>query len=85
MQTFIQCHVTLHVSGVTHPSSGVLKTVSATSGVCHAVKIQVKINYSELNFVCLLTVDSNVWFCVYLFADVYLSNVVTIYTLKLFV
>jgi len=35
MQTFIHCHVTLHVSGVTHPSSGVLKTVSATSGVCH--------------------------------------------------
>ena len=34
MQTFIHCHVTLHVSGVTHPSSGVLKTVSATSGVC---------------------------------------------------
>ena len=30
MQTFIHCHVTLHVSGVTHPSSGVLKTVSAT-------------------------------------------------------
>jgi len=24
MQTFIHCHVTLHVSGVTHPSSGVL-------------------------------------------------------------
>ena len=35
MQTSIHCHVTLHVSGVTHPSSGVLKTVSATSGVCH--------------------------------------------------
>jgi hypothetical protein len=35
MQTFIHCHVTLHVSGVTHLSSGVLKTVSATSGVCH--------------------------------------------------
>ena len=35
MQTFIHCHVTLHVSGVTHPSSGVLKTVSATSDVCH--------------------------------------------------
>jgi hypothetical protein len=35
MQTFIHCHVTLHVSGVTHPSSGVLKTVPATSGVCH--------------------------------------------------
>ena len=35
MQTFIHCHVTLHVSGVTHPSSGVLKTVSATSGVRH--------------------------------------------------
>jgi len=35
MQTPIHCHVTLHVSGVTHPSSGVLKTVSATSGVCH--------------------------------------------------
>ena len=34
MQTFIHCHVTLHVSGVTHPSSGVLKTVCATSGVC---------------------------------------------------
>ena len=33
--TFIHCHVTLHVSGVKHPSSGVLKTVSATSGVCH--------------------------------------------------
>jgi len=28
-------HVTLHVSGVMHPSSGVLKTVSATSGVRH--------------------------------------------------
>jgi len=35
MQIFIHCHVTLHVSGVMHPSSGVLKTVSATSGVCH--------------------------------------------------
>ena len=35
MQTFIYCRVTLHVLGVTHPSSGVLKTVSATSGVCH--------------------------------------------------
>ena len=35
MQTFIHCHVTLHVSGVTHPTSEVLKTVSATSGVCH--------------------------------------------------
>jgi len=35
MQTFIHCHVTLHVSGVTHPSSGVLKTVSSISGVCH--------------------------------------------------
>jgi len=35
MQTFILCHVTLHVSGVMHPSSGVLKTVSATSGVRH--------------------------------------------------
>jgi len=35
MQTFIHCHVTLHVSGVTHPSSGALKTVSATSGACH--------------------------------------------------
>ena len=32
---FILCHVTLHVSGVMHPSSGVLKTVSATSGVRH--------------------------------------------------
>ena len=32
---FIHCHVTLHVSVVTQPSSGVLKTVSATSGVCH--------------------------------------------------
>jgi len=35
MQTFIHCHVTLHVSGVLHPSSGVLQTVSATSGVRH--------------------------------------------------
>ena len=35
MQTFILCHVTLHVSGVMHPSSGALKTVSATSGVRH--------------------------------------------------
>ena len=35
MQTFIHCHVTLHVSGVMHPPSGVLKTVSATSGVRH--------------------------------------------------
>ena len=35
MQTFIYCKVTLHVSGVTHPSSGVLKTVSATSGIGH--------------------------------------------------
>jgi len=35
MQTFIHCHVTLHVSGVMHPSSGVLRTVSATSGVRH--------------------------------------------------
>ena len=35
MQTFILCRVTLHVSGVMHPSSGVLKTVSATSGLRH--------------------------------------------------
>jgi len=35
MQTFILCRVTLHVSGVMHPSSGVLKTVSATSGIRH--------------------------------------------------
>jgi len=40
MQTFIHCHVTLHVSGVTQSGvrcqvSGVLKTVSATSGVRH--------------------------------------------------
>ena len=35
MQTFILCHVTLHVSGVMHPSSGVLKTVPATSGERH--------------------------------------------------
>ena len=26
-----------------HPSSGVLKTVSATSGVCHAVKYRLKL------------------------------------------
>ena len=32
---FILCHVTLHISGVMHLSSGVLKTVSATSGVRH--------------------------------------------------
>jgi len=35
MQTPILSHVTLHVSGVTHPPSGVPKTVSATSGVLH--------------------------------------------------
>jgi len=33
----------------------------------------------------LLTVDSNVWLYVYLFTDVYVSNVVAIYKLKLFV
>ena len=43
MQTFILCHVTLHVSGVMHPSSGVLKTVSANSGVRHAVKYRLKL------------------------------------------
>jgi len=32
-----------------------------------------------------LTVDSNVLFYVYLFTDVYVSNVITLYTLKLFV
>jgi len=35
MQIFIYCKVTLHVSGVTAPSSGVLKTVTATSGTGH--------------------------------------------------
>jgi len=43
MQTLIHCHVTLHVSDVMHPSSGVLKTVSATSGVRHAVKYRLKL------------------------------------------
>jgi len=33
MQIFIHCKVTLHVSQ--HPSSGVLKTVTATSGTGH--------------------------------------------------
>ena len=37
MQTFILCHVNLHVSGVMHPSSGVLKTVSATPEVADTV------------------------------------------------
>jgi len=31
MQIFIYCKATLHVSGVKHPSSGVLKTVIAAS------------------------------------------------------
>ena len=35
MQIFIYCKATLHVSGVTAPSSGVLKTVTAASGTCH--------------------------------------------------
>jgi len=35
MQIFIHCKVTLHVSGSQHPSSGVLKTVTATSGIGH--------------------------------------------------
>ena len=59
MQTFIHCHVTLHVSGVTHPSSGVLKTVSATSGVCHGngtvtsfhrglIRIQIRPRWKEV-------------------------------------
>jgi len=33
----------------------------------------------------LLTVDSNVWLYVYIFAGVYVSNVVTIYNLKTYV
>ena len=35
MQIFIHCKTTLHVSGVTDPSSGVLKTVPAASGTGH--------------------------------------------------
>ena len=37
MQIFINCKVTLHVSGVTAPSSGVLKTVTVTSGIGHNI------------------------------------------------
>ena len=35
MQIFIYCKVTLHVSVSQHPSSGVLKTVTAASGTGH--------------------------------------------------
>jgi len=35
MQIFIHCKTTLHVSGVTAPSSGVLKTVPAVAGTGH--------------------------------------------------
>ena len=59
-----------------HPSSGVLKTVSATTGVRHAVKYRLKL------LIFLLTVDSYVLFCVFLFTSVHVSNVVTIYALK---
>ena len=31
------CKVTLHVSGAPHPSSGVLKTVTAASGTSHNI------------------------------------------------
>jgi len=31
-----------------HPSSGAIKTVTATSGIGHTVKYKLKINYSEL-------------------------------------
>jgi hypothetical protein len=37
MQIFIYCKVTLHVSGVTAPSAGVLKTVTAASGTGHNI------------------------------------------------
>ena len=37
MQIFIYCKTTLHVSGVTAPSSGVPKTVTATSGTDHNI------------------------------------------------
>jgi len=35
MQIFIYCKATLHVSGVTAPITGVLKTVPAASGTGH--------------------------------------------------
>jgi len=37
MQIFIYCKVTLHVSGVKHPSSGVVKTVTQASGTGHNI------------------------------------------------
>ena len=37
MQIFIYCNVTLHVWASQHPSSGVLKTVTATSGIGHNI------------------------------------------------
>jgi len=37
MQIFIYYKVTLHVSGVTAPSSGVLKTVTAACGTGHNI------------------------------------------------
>ena len=70
-----------------HPSSGTLKTVTATSGIGHTIKYKLKIK-NELewtNIVFLLTVDSNVWLYVYIFAGVYVSNVVTIYNLKTYI
>ena len=47
----------------------------------HAVKYRLKL----LIFFCLLTVDSNVWFHVFLFPGVHVSNVVAIYPLKIFI
>jgi len=32
------CKIILHVSGDTHPSSGVIKTVTAAAGTGHTVK-----------------------------------------------
>jgi len=62
-----------------HPSSGALKTVTATSGIGHAVKYKLKLARVTWHCVCLLTVASNVWLYVYKFADVYISKVVIIY------
>ena len=75
--TFIFSQTTQHVSAVTHPSSGVSKTVSATTGTRHSVRYRSKLQC----FCC--------WHYIFMFCVVFscllvctISSVVTIYRLK---
>jgi hypothetical protein len=62
MQTFIYCNVKLYMFRASQrPSSGVPKTVSATSGIGHAVKYRLeltKVNSEQVNIEPNITVTN---------------------------